>query len=142
MTVRKDKRRRLEAKGWKVSNTREFLKLTAEELAYIDLKLRLGSNLRERRERRSLTQAGLAKLISSSQSRVAKMEAGDPSVSLDLVLRSLLILGASSLELSRIIHPGRRSFPLGTPGGSRHRNAGASNSSTVPRVLSVTANTS
>lgn len=142
MTVRKDKRRRLEAKGWKVGNTREFLKLTAEELAYIDLKLRLGSNLRARRERRGLTQAGLAKLISSSQSRVAKMEAGDPSVSLDLVLRSLLILGASSLELSRIVHPGRRSFPLGTPDGSRHRNAGASKSSTVPRALSVTAKTS
>jgi hypothetical protein len=103
MTVRKAKRRRLEARGWKVAGTREFLKLTPEEMAYIDLKLRLASGLRERREGRSLTQAGLAGLLRSSQSRVAKMEAGHPSVSLDLLVRSLLILGASSRDLSRII---------------------------------------
>lgn len=101
--MRKEKRRRLEAKGWKFSDAREFLKLTPEEAAYIDLKLRLGSSLRKRREQQSLTQAGLAKALKSSQSRVAKMEAGHPSVSLDLLVRSLLVLGASSRELSRII---------------------------------------
>ncbi len=101
--MREEKRRRLEARGWKIGTAREFLRLSAEEAAYIDLKVRLATGLRERRRRHSLTQADLAKRLQSSQSRIAKMEAGDPSVSLDLLVRSLLILGASRRELSRII---------------------------------------
>jgi len=101
--VREEKRRRLEAKGWRVGSVQDFLRLTDEETAYIELKVRLAANLRKRRQRRNFTQAKLARFLKSSQSRVAKMEAGDPSVSLDLLVRSLLVLGASRLELSRII---------------------------------------
>ena len=101
--MREEKRRRLEAKGWKFGTAQEFLRLSDEETAYIDLKARLATGLRKRRRRRSLTQADLAKRLQSSQSRIAKMEAGDPSVSLDLLVRSLLILGTSRRELSRII---------------------------------------
>jgi DNA-binding XRE family transcriptional regulator len=101
--VREEKRRRLEAKGWRFGTAQEFLRLSDEEAVYIDLKARLAVGLRERRRHRSLTQADLAKRLQSSQSRIAKMEAGDPSVSLDLLIRSLLILGTSHRELSRII---------------------------------------
>ncbi|MBI4278810.1 MAG: XRE family transcriptional regulator [Armatimonadetes bacterium] len=101
--MRKERKERLEAKGWKVGTAREFLGLSDEEAAYIELKLRLAESLRKRRRHRRLTQADLAMLVGSSQSRVAKMEAGDPSVSLDLLIRSLLALGTSSRELSRII---------------------------------------
>ena len=101
--MREDKRKRLEAKGWKVGGTKEFLELSAEEAAYIELKLKLADGLRERRRRRRLTQVELARRVRSSQSRVAKMEAGDPSVTLDLLIRSLLALGASNRELARII---------------------------------------
>ncbi len=101
--MRRDKQRRLETKGWKVGSSQEFLRLIAEEAVFIDLKVRLATSLRERRQRHRLTQADLATLLGSSQSRVAKMEAGNPTVSLDLLVRSLLVLGASPLELSRII---------------------------------------
>jgi ribosome-binding protein aMBF1 (putative translation factor) len=101
--VREEKRRRLEAKGWKVGTAQEFLRLSAEEAAYIELKVRLAMGVRRWRQRRKLTQADLAKRLQSSQSRIAKMEAGDPSVSLDLLIRSLLTLGASHRELSRIM---------------------------------------
>lgn len=101
--MREQKRKRLEAKGWKVGSTQEFLGLTDEESAYIDMKLRLARSLRELRQRRGLTQGDFAKLLRSSQSRVAKMEAGDASVSLDLLIRSLLSLGTSSAAVSRII---------------------------------------
>jgi len=105
--MREKKKKNLEAKGWKVGSAEEFLELTPEEMAYLDLKLRFAENLRKRRQRRKLTQIDVARLISSSQSRVAKMEAGDPSVSLDLLVRSLLALGASKRELARIIAPSR-----------------------------------
>jgi predicted transcriptional regulator len=101
--MREEKRKRLEAKGWKVGSAKEFLDLSDEETAYIELKLKLAESLRERRRHRRLTQIDLAKLLRSSQSRVAKMETGDPSVSLDLLVRSLLTLGASHRELARII---------------------------------------
>src|SRR5260370_32856736 len=103
MTVREEKRRRLEAKGWKIGTAQEFLRLSPEEAAYIDLKVRLAIGLRERRRRRSLTQADLAKRLQSSQSRIAKMHACDPSVSFDLLIRSLLILGPSRRAVCRII---------------------------------------
>ncbi len=105
--MREDKKRRLEAKGWKVGSAKEFLRLSDEESAYIDLKIRLADGLRDRRQRNRLSQVQLARMLRSSQSRIAKMEAGDPSVSLDLLIRSLLALGTSDRELSRIIFTSR-----------------------------------
>ncbi len=105
--MREDKKRRLEAKGWKVGSAKEFLRLTDEESAYIDLQMRLADGLRDRRQRSRLSQVQLARMLKSSQSRIAKMESGDPSVSLDLLIRSLLALGISDRELSRIIFTSR-----------------------------------
>jgi len=101
--MRKDKRERLEAKGWKVGSVDEFLELSPEEAAYIEMKLRLSENLRLRRKRRKLSQTAFAAMIKSSQSRVAKMEGADPSVSIDLMVRSLLALGASPEDLANVI---------------------------------------
>jgi len=97
------KRRRLEAKGWKFGTVQEFLNLSEEEAAYIELKLALSKNLQKVRRQKNLTQHELARRLKSSQSRVAKMEAGDASVSLDLLIRSLLALGASRKHLAQIL---------------------------------------
>ena len=105
--MRGNKQKRLEAKGWKVGSTKEFLGLSAEEDEYIGLRLKLAEVLKARRLRRRLTQIDLAKMVHSSQSRVAKMEVGDPSVSLDLLVRSLIALGASASDLARIISPSK-----------------------------------
>lgn len=106
--MKKAKRARLEAAGWKVGTVRQFLNLSDEEAAFVDLKLALARNLRSRRERKGLTQNQLAELIESSQSRVAKMEAGDRTVSLDLLVRSLLAMGTTKRELARIIAAPKR----------------------------------
>jgi len=101
--MRTEKRTRLEAQGWKIGSTEEFLKLSPEEVAYIELKLALSRILQERRKRKRMTQIQLARILRSSQSRVAKMEAGDPSVSLDLLVRSLLALGVSKKTVTRAL---------------------------------------
>jgi Helix-turn-helix domain len=98
--MRKSKRKRLEANGWKIGSSREFLQLADVEVAFIEMKLALSRGLRERRVREGLSQADFAARIQSSQSRVAKMEGGDPSVSIDLLVRSLLALGASRQEVA------------------------------------------
>lgn len=101
--MREKKRNRLEARGWKVGSAKDFFGLTDQEAAYIELKLRLAASLLECRRRRHLTQMDLARILRSSQSRIAKMESGDPSVSMDLLVRSLLALGTSARQLSRMI---------------------------------------
>jgi predicted XRE-type DNA-binding protein len=103
--MNKEKKQKLEAKGWKVTSVTEFLGLTPEEENIIELKLALSAALKNQRIRANLTQASAAKRIRSSQSRVAKMEAGDKSVSLDLMIRSLYGLGINNNELSQIIAP-------------------------------------
>jgi ribosome-binding protein aMBF1 (putative translation factor) len=90
-------------KGWKVGTAQDFLGLSDEEAAYVELRFRLATTSRTQRQKKRLSQSELAKRIGSSQSRVAKMEAGDPSVSLDLLIRSLLALGATSRDLARAI---------------------------------------
>ena len=105
--MHKQKKTRLAAKGWKVGSVKEFLSLSDEDSAYIELKIRLAAGLRRRRQEKGLSQLDLAAKLQSSQSRVAKMEAGDPSVSLDLLIRSLISLGASERELSQIITTSR-----------------------------------
>ena len=99
--MKKRKRERLEAAGWKVGSAKEFLGLTEEEAAMIELKLALAKALKEERTRQKITQDELGRMLGSSQSRVAKMEAGDPSVSVDLLVRSLFKLGASRQDLAR-----------------------------------------
>ena len=99
--MRAQKRKRLEKAGWKLGSAKEFLGLTAEEEAVIDLKLVLARAVREERSKRKLTQEQLGRILGSSQSRVAKMEAGDPSVSIDLLVRALLRMGASRRDVGR-----------------------------------------
>lgn len=105
--MNRKKRTRLEAKGWRVGSAEEFLDLSEEEAAYVDLKLTFGENLKKRRQQKNFTQVELAKLLKSNQSRVAKMEAGDPSVSLDLLVKSLLVLGTTKKDLAGMISRGR-----------------------------------
>ena len=97
------KRTKLESKGWKLGSTADLLELTPEETAYIELKFALSKSLKERRTREKLSQNDLAKMVKTSQSRVAKMESGDPSVSVDLLVKSLIALGASPKDLAKAI---------------------------------------
>lgn len=101
--MKQTKRKQLEAKGWKIGTATDFLELTPEEEAFIEMKMSLAHSLKEMRQRKHLSQAAFAKLIKSSQSRVAKMETGSASVSVDLLIKSLLALGASQKELGRVI---------------------------------------
>src|SRR5688572_23430709 len=100
MIMKHSKRQRLERAGWKIGDAKDLLGLSSEETTYIELKLALGDQLKAMREKQAVTQVELAKLVGSSQSRVAKMEAGDPSVSLDLVIKALLALGATRKQIA------------------------------------------
>jgi len=97
------KLKKLETNGWKIGNATDFLKLTDEEAAYTGIKHELANYLKETGTKRHLTQKDFAKKIDSSQSRVAKMETCDHSVSLDLLIKSLLALGLSNEDIDKTI---------------------------------------
>jgi hypothetical protein len=113
--MNRTKHNKLESAGWAVGTVQEFLGLTAAEASLIELKLALSRSLRNRRQKKGLSQVELAQRLESSQSRVAKMEAGDPSVSMDLLISSLLVLGATPADLAKALR--------GNQKGSRRRAA-------------------
>ena len=96
------RRARLEKAGWTVGTTKDFLKLSPEEAAYVELKFNLARAFSKKRKSLGLSQVAVAKKIRSSQSRVAKMEAGDPSVSIDLLVKSLFALGETAKSLQQV----------------------------------------
>ncbi|MFO5528431.1 MAG: helix-turn-helix transcriptional regulator [Cuspidothrix sp.] len=96
------KRECLQVKGWKIGTATEFLELTPEEAALVEIKLALSRNLKVRRQN-LMTQTDLANKIHSSQPRIANAENGDPSVSIELLIRAMLATGATPQDIGQII---------------------------------------
>jgi hypothetical protein len=103
----KRKRAKLRAAGWTVGTPREFLRMSDEEVAFVEFKLALSKTLQALRAAQELSQVDVARRLQSSQSRVAKMEASDPSVSVDLLVKSLFRLGAQPGDIAKALR-GRR----------------------------------
>lgn len=101
--MKASKRKKLEDAGWKVGSASEFLELSDAEAMLVNMKLSLAKKVKELRQSKKITQNELAKLIGSSQSRVAKMETADRSVSMELLVRSLATLGASRAQIGKIV---------------------------------------
>lgn len=99
----KQKRKKLEEKGFRIGSAADFLDLTPEEEAYIEIRLEVSNLIKSQRTKRGWTQEQLARAMGSSQSRVAKMEAGDSSTSLDLMIKALLRLGISKQEIGKLL---------------------------------------
>ncbi len=102
-----EKRKRLEAKGWRVGTAAEFLGLTPEDEAWIEMKRALRDKVVELRAERGLSQVELARLLGTKQPRVSKIEAGDASVGYDLLMKTLLVLGATPVEIGAAISAAR-----------------------------------
>lgn len=97
------KRKKLEEKGFKTGSAGEFLDLTPEEESYIDIRLDISGLVKSQRTKKEWTQQQLATAIGSSQSRIAKLESGDPGISLDLMIKSLLQLGTSKKQIGKLL---------------------------------------
>ncbi|HAZ49400.1 MAG TPA: transcriptional regulator [Cyanobacteria bacterium UBA11369] len=98
----RSKRERLQAKGWKIGTVSEFLELTPEESALIEIKLALSRSLKQRRQN-LMTQTELAEKIDSNQPDIAIAENADASVSIELLIRAMLATGATVKEIGEAI---------------------------------------
>ena len=117
--MKASKRKRLESAGWKVGSASEFLELSDAEEMLVNMKLALAANVKTMRQQERITQQELAKRIGSSQSRIAKMEVADRSVSMELFVRSLVALGASRTQIGKIVGTRVVKQKQATPGKKR-----------------------
>jgi len=101
--MEKNKRDKLKEKGYRIGSAADFLKLTPEEEAYIDIRLDISNMVKAQRAKKGWTQEQLARSIGSSQSRIAKLEAGDPGISMDLMIKALLRLGTSKKQIGKLL---------------------------------------
>lgn len=101
--MEKKKRKTLEEKGFRIGSAAEFLELTPEEETYIDIRLDISNLVKSQRAIKGWTQEQLAQAIGSSQSRIAKLEGGDPGISMDLMIKALLNLGTSKNKLGKLL---------------------------------------
>jgi len=92
---------RLEKAGWKTTTVQEFLGLSDDDMVLIEVKVALAKRLKQQRARTGMSQVEVAKIVRSSQPRVAKMEAADKSVSIDLLVKALVRTGVSIQEIGR-----------------------------------------
>lgn len=93
----------LESKGFKTGTVSEFLNLSKEDEAWIEMKRALRDTVVELRQKSGLTQAQLAERMGSRQPRISHLEAGDDSVGYDLLMKSLLALGATPTQIGAAI---------------------------------------
>lgn len=101
--MKNKKRKKLEEKGFRIGSAADFLELTPEEEAYIDIRLDISNLVKAQRAKRGWTQEQLARAIGSSQSRIAKLEGGDPGISMDLMIKALLRLGTSKKQIGKLL---------------------------------------
>ncbi len=101
--MKKSKKEKLQKLGYIVTDAQGYLGLSDEEMALIDLKIQLMHKLKAIREKAGVTQKELAKLMHTSQSRIAMLEGGSSDVSLDLVCKALFALGISKKQIAKAI---------------------------------------
>ena len=99
--MKPERKRKLQAAGWKVGTVKDFLDLSDADCEYIEAKLALMRAVREQRLKRGITQADLAKRMNTAQSRIAGMENGRPDVAIDSLFRALFALGATRREIAK-----------------------------------------
>ncbi len=103
MSLSKAKQSKIENAGFRVSSVQEFFDLSEAETSIIEMRLTLAKAIRTARAKKKLTQAQLAQLIKSSQPRIAKIEAGDPDVSIEQMVKSALALGLSRKQIGKVM---------------------------------------
>jgi len=98
-------------KMWKEGTVQEFLNLSDADMAVVETRVALTRALRRQRKMSRLTQTDMARAMRTSQSRVARIEAGDPSVSLDLVFKALYTAGLTLHDIGGVLKEAAVPYP-------------------------------
>lgn len=126
MTMQKEKLK----SEWTSGDYGDFLDLSTEERQLVEIRISVSKMIRRLREEKCLTQANLAERVGSSQSRIARIEAGAADVTLDLLIRVMLAAGGNLAELADVLanshkHGGRliNGKPIAKPANRKRKTA-------------------
>ena len=87
------KRKTIEAAGWRVGDTNDFLELSDKESQLLDIRVKLALAIRQQREAVHLSQKELGALLKTSQPRVARIERAASDVSMDQLILAFTVAG-------------------------------------------------
>lgn len=96
------------SRRWTDGSAEESLRLSDEDAALVEMRVRLVEKVRERRRAKRLTQRELAERMGSTEARVAKLEQAGASI--ETPMRALLALGVGRKEIARLLDG---AMPLG-----------------------------
>jgi predicted XRE-type DNA-binding protein len=102
------KRRAIEAAGWKIGDTADFLQMSEAERQLLDARVELALAIRRQREAMQMSQKELGVKIHTSQPRVAKIERAASDVSLDQLVRAFTAAGGRFVVKSAATKRGKR----------------------------------
>jgi len=105
-----NKRKAIEAAGWKVGDAADFLEMSDEERQLLETRVEMAQAVRRQREARRLTQKQLGTILKTSQPRVAKIEQAAADVSLDQMVRALTAAGGKIVVRTAKAKKGRKSL--------------------------------
>ena len=94
---------RMDAAGWKTVTIAEFLDLTPEDMAFIQVRRTFARAVRNRREVSGLSRTALAETLGLSETQIALMEGNASSISMDVMLRAFLAMGATQNDLAEAL---------------------------------------
>ena len=87
------KRKAIEAAGWKVGDSADFLEMSKEERQLLDTRVELALAIRRQRKALHLSQKELGARLKTSQPRIAKIERAASDVSMDQLVRAFTAAG-------------------------------------------------
>ena len=90
----KEKIKKLESVGFKVTTTKDWLQLSVEEVKVIEMRVALAAELEKMRKEAGLTQAQLAKKLGTKQSGVARMLNNPDTATIDNLIKAMVSMGA------------------------------------------------
>ena len=97
------KRKQLEAAGYQITDSADWLGLTPQEQAIVNMRVNFALEIERVRKASNITQRELADKIGTRQSGVARMLNNPTTATIDSLIKTLLALGASPKRIAALI---------------------------------------
>ena len=97
------KKKALELAGYKMTDSVEWLELSPEEEAIVKIRVNFAMEIDRVCKERGITQQALAEKIGTRQSGVARMLNNPSKVTIDSLIKTLLVLGTPSKRIAALI---------------------------------------
>lgn len=97
-----ERKKKLEAAGWKFGDYADFLGMTPEEKAVVEIRLAATREMERLRAENPISQEELARRMGTKQPNVSKLFKNPGKATLDTLFRALLALGSTPKKIASL----------------------------------------